>query len=267
MFNEKQTKTENLKLLEILTASLSKTSTPAARNGFNGNEYDNLIGPLEYEYEDAFNSGRFASNFSLTGNASDIENAKFDNSLLSNSIVHFATIILIYGFAMFFLTIAAVYAHRRKIGYNYDEMANEEDQRKKQLFRKLIKKIENCNHYEHLFKQSGDECLDSLRESDGESNLKVQMRMISTFFKILKKRKQPKGPNRTRYNRLVCKNEQCFNESNALLDENFNKTCPNSEFSYCSDESEIKRDNQCSINEINRMEPLLCGRGFVENNV
>jgi len=153
MFNEKITKTDNSKLLDILTASLSKSSTPAARYDFNGNEYDNLIGSLEYEYDDAFKSGSFASNFSIIGNISDFDNAKNDINLLPNSIVHFVTIILIYGFAMFFLTITAVYAHRRKIGYNYDEMANEDDQRKKQLFRKLIKNIENCNHYENIFKK------------------------------------------------------------------------------------------------------------------
>jgi len=116
-------------------------------------------------------------------------------------------------------------------------------------------------------KKSDDECLNISRDSDGSSNLKVHMRVISTFIKILKLKKQPKSLNKIRYNRLVCKNEQCFNESNTLLDENQTKNSAKIELSYCNNVSEINGDNQCSINDINRMKPLLCGRGFVENNV
>ena len=166
-----------------------------------------------------------------------------------------------YGFVIFFLTLSAVYAHRRKVGYSFDENDNSDEQRKRKLFKKLIDHIERGNIYANLFRSTSEPS----QTKSGSISFLAEFKSLNRkiYKRILRLLGRKSNSHHTvAYEKLIFKEKQNHTtETNSLLDGTSNKTF---EIEY-TNEQQTHSEHEHSKTKVNRLDALLNGRGFTEH--
>lgn len=121
---------------------------------------ENQIDTYDFQPEDYYRSSNDNDYYTtdITNNTfeflfykNDYEQPQINS--IPRAITYLIVILIAYGLIVFLISILAVYSHRKRIGYNYDEIDEEQDETNSltcELEKELLIEAEEQNEFEYL---------------------------------------------------------------------------------------------------------------------